>query len=146
MITYRHRQLGTLVLCLGGACVLLIVLLLYLLEPHPVGIAALCLLILCLVLFPTLTVEVTESEITLKFGPGVIRRSFPLGSVRSARAVRNAWHFGWGIRLVRRGLLYNVSGLDAVELEMTNGRFYRIGTDQPAELLRAIREAGGIAG
>ena len=37
-------------------------------------------------------------------------------------------------------------GLDAVELEMTDGGVHRIGTDQPAELLEAIRDARGTAG
>jgi hypothetical protein len=36
--------------------------------------------------------------------------------------------------------IYNVSGFDAVELRMTDGRMYRIGTDEPHELEAAIRQ------
>ncbi len=39
------------------------------------------------------------------------------------------------------GWLYNVSGTDAVELKMKNGKRYRIGTDVPGELAEAIRQA-----
>ena len=35
--------------------------------------------------------------------------------------------------------IYNVSGFDAVEIIMRNGRIYRIGTDVPGELETAIK-------
>jgi hypothetical protein len=141
MITYHHRQVGTLVLLVGGLSILLLALLLYFVEAHPVGVAVLIILVVCFVLFATLTVEVTETDVSLKFGPGLIRKRFPLSFIRSVSAVRNKWYYGWGIRMLPRGLLYNVSGLDAVELEMTDGSVHRIGTDEPNELLEAIRKA-----
>ena len=36
--------------------------------------------------------------------------------------------------------IYNVSGFDAVEIIMKNGKIYRIGTDVPEELEAAIRQ------
>jgi hypothetical protein len=145
MIAYHHRQVGTLVLMVGGLSIVLLALLLYFVEAHPIGIAVLIILVVCFVLFAALTVEVTETDVSLKFGPGLIRKRFPLGSIRSVSAVRNKWYFGWGIRMLPRGLLYNVSGLDAVELEMADGSAHRIGTDEPTELLEAIRKAWGAA-
>lgn len=144
MIRYHHRQLGALVLCIGGLTVLLLVSLLYFVDANPVGIAVLFIILLCLGLFWALTVEVSETDVLLRFGFGLIRKRFPLDSIVNARAVRNKWYFGWGIRLFPRGWLYNVSGLDAVELETTDGSVHRIGTDQPSELLMAIRDAGGM--
>jgi hypothetical protein len=38
-----------------------------------------------------------------------------------------------------------VSGLDSVEIELKNGRIYRIGTDQPEALLREIEKACEIS-
>jgi hypothetical protein len=38
-------------------------------------------------------------------------------------------------------LIFNVSGLDAVEIKMKNGKIYRIGTDEPKQLERAILQA-----
>ncbi len=146
MIRYHHRQVGSLVLCIGGFTVLLLVSLLYFVEANPVGIAVLFILLLCFGLFWALTVEVTESDVILRFGFGLIRKRFPLGSIVNARAVRNKWYFGWGIRLLPRGWLYNVSGLDAVEIETMDRSVHRIGTDQPSELLRAIRDACGMIG
>lgn len=54
--------------------------------------------------------------------------------------MRNKWWYGWGIRLTPHGWLYNVSGLDAVELHLTGGRKVRLGTAEPAQLSRAINE------
>jgi hypothetical protein len=34
--------------------------------------------------------------------------------------------------------VWNVSGLDAVELTLRSGRRFRIGTDEPEELAKAI--------
>jgi hypothetical protein len=141
MTEYRHRQFGTLLFWAVGLAAALLAFLLYYLGPNPVGVAVLILLLLCLALFWTLTVEVNETRILLRFGAGLIRKTFPLAAIRRASAVRNEWYYGWGIRMLPKGWLYNVSGLDAIELEMINGRIDRIGTDQPAELLAAIEEA-----
>jgi hypothetical protein len=53
--------------------------------------------------------------------------------------VKNPWYYGWGIHLIPGGWLYNVSGWEAVELQMKNGNKYRIGTDDPQGLMDAIR-------
>ncbi len=142
MIRYRHRQVGTLVLCIGGAAIVLLGSLLVFVLFDPIGAAVLAVLLVCFGLFSTLTVEVSDTDVRLRFGPGLVRRAFPLRSIRRASAVRNRWFYGWGIRVLPRGRLYNVSGLDAIELEMVDGSAHRIGTDEPARLLAAIGAAG----
>lgn len=92
--------------------------------------------------FRELAVEVDEVSVRLSFGAGWFKKSFPLSDIISARAVKNSWMCGWGIRYIGKGWLYNISGLDAVELELGNGRIVRIGTDEPllleAEIKRRI--------
>jgi hypothetical protein len=46
---------------------------------------------------------------------------------------------GFGIRMGPRYRLYNVSGLDAVELRPKNGEIRRIGTDDPAGFVAALK-------
>jgi hypothetical protein len=99
------------------------------------------LLLAALYLFGSLTVTVDTERVQLWFGPGLIRKRFDLSRILDAKAVRNPWWFGWGIRVIPDGWLYNVSGLDAVELLMGDGRKVRIGTDEPDALLAAIAEA-----
>ena len=37
--------------------------------------------------------------------------------------------------------IFNVSGFDAVEIKMENGKIFRIGTDEPKKLEHAILQA-----
>jgi hypothetical protein len=55
--------------------------------------------------------------------------------------VRNCWWYGWGIRRGPDFRLYNVSGLDAVELRLKSGEVRRIGTDDPLALAAALKPA-----
>ena len=54
------------------------------------------------------------------------------------RQVRNKWYFGWGLRKLQHGWMYNVWGLDAVELDLTDGKKFTIGTDEPEDLVAAL--------
>ena len=99
-----------------------------------------------LLLFTTLTVEVDEREVRLRYTVGLIHRRVPIAEVRRCRALRNSWIHGWGIRRLRNGWMWNVSGLDAVELEWHDGSIFRIGTDEPQALARAIQQVVPAAG
>jgi energy-coupling factor transporter transmembrane protein EcfT len=92
-------------------------------------------------LFSTLTVVVDEDYLRIAFGPGLLRRSWKLADLESASIVRNRWFTGWGIRYQPGVTIYNVSGFDAVEIKLLDGRRYRIGTDDAAGLLTALVEA-----
>jgi hypothetical protein len=92
----------------------------------------------CAILFDSLTVRVSNDHVEIRFGIGMIRKQFNVDNIKTATIVKNKWYYGWGIRLTPHGWLYNVSGLDAVEILMHNGKQYRIGTDQPNELHNAI--------
>jgi len=94
--------------------------------------------------FRSLTVELRDGVLSLRYGNGLIAKRFTVSEIREARAVRNHWYFGWGIRLIPHGWLYNVYGLDAVEIRMANRKVYRIGTDEPHDLLTAILSAASM--
>lgn len=141
---YRHTQVGTLVLASLGGAIALATWILTTTPGAPVPLlAVLAVLAGCLILFPSLTVRVTTDAVTVWFGPGLIRRRFPVHDVHQASVVRNPWYYGWGIRLTPHGWMFNVSGMEAVELELADGRRFRIGTDQPRELQAAIQQVSG---
>lgn len=142
MTTYHHTQVGTLVLILLGLAIVFLIVVMVRIEVVVVGLVVLGVLLVCMVLFGSLTTEVTTEALRIRFGPGLIRKTFPLAEIRAVRVVRNRWYYGWGIRMTPHGWLYTVSGLDAVELEMKDGRRHRIGTDRPQELEAAIRAVG----
>ena len=104
-----------------------------------VGMGLFLLSIYCL--FSCLTVTVENSVIIIKFGPGLIRVKYPLMEVLQFRQVRNNPLYGWGVRLIPNGYLYNIAGLDAVELQMVDGTVRRIGTNEPEKLIKALETA-----
>ncbi|MBP8604605.1 MAG: hypothetical protein KBI46_02015 [Phycisphaerae bacterium] len=88
-----------------------------------------------------LTVTINDERIRIQFGPGVFWKTYPVNKIADCRPVRNCWWWGWGIRWYIRGWLYNISGLDGVEITFKNGKKVRIGTDQPQSLADAINKA-----
>ena len=140
---YEHTQIGYLTLGMLGAAILVIVFLMATSGFHWIPSTVLIILALCSGLFATLTVRVDEDGVRIGFGPGVIGKRFPMKEIASCQVVRNPWYYGWGIRLIPHGWLYNVSGLLSVELRMKSGRRYRIGTDDPEQLAKAIQLAIG---
>ena len=151
MISYKHTQIGYLILVTALAMLVFFtwVYSVALVEPSSVdsgpnfAISVTMILILfILASFVTLTVSIDENHLRVKFGYGIFAKKFVLNQIASARTVKNHWYYGWGVRawLWPRMQIYNVSGFDAVEIVMKNGRVYRVGTDTPKELERAIRQ------
>jgi len=85
-----------------------------------------------------LTVVVDARSVTASFGWGWPSRTIDRAEIERAAQVRNSWWHGWGIRKVSRGWMYNIAGRDAIELRLRSGRVFRVGTDQPGDLLAAV--------
>jgi hypothetical protein len=93
--------------------------------------------------FVTLNVRVDNKYLKIKFGYGIFKRKFLIKDIVSVKRVKNKWYYGWGIRYWPWPgfLLFNVSGYDAVEFVLKNGKVYRIGSDDVKNLERAIKES-----
>lgn len=93
--------------------------------------------------FSALTVAIDEAFVKIRFGLGIFRKKFALTEIANVKRVKNRWYYGWGVKVwfFPYMWIYNVSGFDAVELTMKNGKIYRIGTDVPEELETAIRQS-----
>ena len=143
---YKHKQTGTVILgCIGLAAAMMASFLAMVPPnewvPKLIMIGALVLFAIIALCFGSMTVRVSRDELSLAFGPGLIRKSYLISDITDVSAVRNKWWYGWGVRFTPHGWLYNVSGLDAVQISMRNGRQYRVGTDQPEKLADAIDKA-----
>ena len=137
---YRHTQIGHMVLwSIGAALVLIVCITLNFRADWHVLVPAV-ILGLSMWLFGTLTTEVNERTVALRFGPGLVHKTFLLSGITSCRTVKTRWYHGWGIHYTPCGWLFNVSGFDAVEVTMKSGRKYRIGTDDPQGLLAALQQ------
>jgi hypothetical protein len=138
---YQHTQRGT-VMIVGMALLAVFFAFMAYALPSPgrwgALVAVLGLIILAW-LFSSLTVRVDDDELQWRFGPGLWRYRMALADVAGVSIVRNSVLNGFGVRMRRGFHLYNVSGLDAVELRMKSGDVRRIGTDDPAGLAAALR-------
>ena len=144
MTAYRRTQFGTFTVVSVAAAIAVLLLISASTDLHAVSIAVLVVLVIALALFYSLTIDVNDRKFLCFFGLGLVRRTFLLTEVVAARRVRNRWYYGWGIRLTSSGWMFNVSGFDAVELELISGTRFRIGTDRPDEVVQAIQQARGL--
>ena len=136
---YRHTQRGTLVLASCVVAGAVGVLPMWRTGLWPPAIALSVVMLAVAILFSSLTVEVADRELRWYFGPGLWTYRLALDSIREVAVVRNHWWNGWGIRMAPGFRLYNVSGLDAVEVNLGPSDRRRIGTDDPQGLADALR-------
>jgi len=138
---YKHTQVGYLVIVILGICLFYLASMMIISGFDWIPFTVLVILGVCVGLFSTLTVMIAESTLEIRFGLGIIRKKFHLKDIESCQVVKNPWYYGWGIRLTPHGWLYNVSGFYAVEIKMKTGKKYRIGTDVPTDLEKAISQS-----
>lgn len=92
--------------------------------------------------FATLTATIDEKFLKIKFGYGIFAKKFALDEIAKVDVACNRWYYGWGIRFwpLPKMWIYNVSGFDAVQITLKNGKVYRIGTDDAEGLRNAIKQ------
>jgi hypothetical protein len=95
-------------------------------------------LLAIVLLFSRLEVSVSDGRIVAAFGFGRPHREVELTDITAVRQVRNSWIQGWGVRRISHGWMYNVWGLDAIEVELSSGDVFRIGTNDPENLFAVI--------
>lgn len=144
--TYDHTQMGWIVIISLGATLMVFTLQFVLGLGSPrtslmgyLSISGLTLLIASL--FYKLRVIVDTGGIHLIYGIGLIKFTIKPDHVKSVRIVRNSWYYGLGIRIIPKGRLYNIHGLEAVEIIYEDGRekMVRIGSDE-VHILKAFLE------
>ena len=90
--------------------------------------------------FYGLTVTVTDMHIIIKLGIGIITKKIDLSSIRSVDTMKYPVYYGYGIRFIPNGLLYNVSGRYAVAIVFKRKKqVIHIGTND-WDNLRAVIE------
>jgi hypothetical protein len=90
--------------------------------------------------FHSLTVEVDNEEVRLIFGNGWFKKTYPISEIQSVETTKTKPLQGWGIHYVGNGWLYNIYGLEAVELKLRDGKRVLVGTDEPESLASAVKE------
>jgi hypothetical protein len=145
---YRHTQRGSAPLfAVGGIGLVVLAVGAFLTrtatQAWPVLIITGVILLAVSWLFSSMTVSVVAGWASLEMARGLIRRSWRLSDLQTAKVVRTRWYNGWGIHGWGHNWLYNVSWFGAVELDLTDGAHVYIGSDEPERLLQAILAARG---
>lgn len=148
-MTYKHTQIGYLMVFVTLAVLALFSWAQITARAEPPSVdsgtnflvtSIMALILFILASFASLQVIVDGEYLRVKFGYGIYKKKFALSDIMSAKTVKNHWYYGWGIRgwLWPKMCIYNVSGFDAVEIKLKNGKTYRIGTDEPEKLEQTI--------
>ncbi len=98
--------------------------------------------ILMMLLFFRLTIKVEKERIHIIYGIGLIHIKVRPSLIDKVRITRFPWYYGFGIRKTSRGMLYNVQGLNAVEISYVNinkaSKTVLIGSPEAEKLQAAI--------
>jgi len=140
-VDYSHEQFGTFMVAFPAIFGLAVCLVLFAAGAASAMPAVVLVSLVLVIIFFRLRVEVSREHLRVRFGMGLVGRTFDVSEIVEARPVRNRWYYGWGVRLTPHGWLYNVSGLDAVEVRLRCGKKFRIGTDEPEALTSALNRA-----
>jgi len=146
---YKHTQISYLILAVTLAILVLFAWTYITAQAEPPSYysgtnfavtAIMALIIFILASFVSLQIIIDEKYLRIKFGYGIYKKRFLLNDIVSTKTVRNHWYYGWGIRVWfwPKMWIYNISGFDAVEMKLRNGKTYRIGTDEPKKLEQII--------
>jgi hypothetical protein len=139
MSAFRRRQIGR-----SSLAVSILSILSALITLQSAPLAALIVVVgagLMGFVFSSLTIEAREGRLNWWFGFRIWRRELALADIAAVAVKRTPLWYGWGIRKIARGWLYNVSGREAVELTLKDGRRILLGTDRPHQLAAVLAAA-----
>ena len=131
---YTEKQIGWIVITLIlGMLALSLISYIYHWGNNPISSSGLLIIsiifIIVLLLFFQMKTSVDSNTIQISYGIGLIKKTIRINEIESVIIVRNKWYYGIGIRMLKNGWLYNIQGLNAIELKMKNSKsIVRIGT------------------
>jgi hypothetical protein len=111
--------------------------------PLSVYIILMIVMIAVLLNFYKLTIKADQSTIQVIFGIGLLNFKIRPKKILKMEMVKTPWYYGLGIRVTPKGMLYNVHGLQAVEITYLDAKNFNsagmktvmIGTRDPQNLL-----------
>lgn len=141
---YSERQIGWIVIVpFLGILIMLYISYINRWGDNPISYSGLLIiasiLIISQLLFFQMSTSVGNEKIKISYGIGLIKKSINLDTIEQIDIVRNKWYYGIGIRILTNGWLYNIQGLDAIELKLKKSNsIIRIGTADSNKLKREI--------
>jgi len=141
---YRHTQYGVLmfiVFLLTGVLIAFVALAMIGEGRMLAAIIMICVYLLGLAMFYASTIEVSGGKLKFWFGIGIVRKTFALSDIQSAKIVDVPWYYLWGVKSIPGGWYWSIAPGAGVEIVLKNGSIVLMGTNQPKELNQAIESA-----
>ncbi len=141
---YIERQIGWMIIVPGiGILVLLLITYINQWGNNPMSFSGLIIIslifVVSLLLFFQMKTSVDNEQIRISYGIGLIKKAIAIKNIERIEIVRNKWYYGLGIRMIKNGWLYNIQGLDAIELKLKNSKsIIRIGTADSKKLKKEV--------
>lgn len=88
--------------------------------------------------FRSLMVTVTPSEVELAYSLGWPSKRIERSRITSVEPLQIPWWNGGGMHLISRGWIWNIWGIETVQLTFSDGSRLLIGTDDPEGLTSAL--------
>jgi len=143
-VQYKHTQYGALmflVFLITGILIAVVSVRLLAENRVPAVILMMVIYLIGLVMFYSLTVELSAEKLKFWFGIGVVRKTIALSEIQATKVVKNPWYYFWGVKGIPGGWFYAIAPGTAVEIELSDGKIIQLGTNQPKKLNQAIETA-----
>ena len=88
--------------------------------------------------YRSLMVTVTPSEVRLAYALGWPNKTIERSRIVAAEPLRIPWWYGGGVRRTPKGWMWNIWGLQTVQITFSDGKRFLIGTDDPEGLTRGF--------
>lgn len=137
-MNYHHKQYAFVILAILSWILSFTALAIYLLGAIGGLLLFAGFLIAMAILFHGMTIAVDATQIRWGFAFGWFGGKIDLSNIESFRPVTNSWRHGIGMKITHDGWVYSVSGFKAVELVLSDGEKYRLGTNDQEQLLAVL--------
>ena len=92
--------------------------------------------------FYGMTVIVSDNQIQIKFGIGFYTKKIDLSAIDSISVTKYPVYYGYGIRMIPKGLLYSASGRHEIEIKIRDKKgVIQIGTNDWDNLKMVLEES-----
>tara|TARA_B100001996_G_C18634659_1_gene583216 strand:+ start:491 stop:955 length:465 start_codon:yes stop_codon:yes gene_type:complete len=92
-----------------------------------------------LLMFAKMSITVDDAKIRLVFWWGFPKKEILINDIRAVELHELSYWWGTGVQMVRQGSIWRAWGKTTVLVKQSNGKSVTIGSDNPDELLQAIR-------
>lgn len=147
MENYKERQIGRLIiLCYIPLIVFMICSYVYQWGTNPLTLPALLvmlpLMMVPLLLFYEMRTYVYTDRLVVKYGLGIVKRTFYFRDMEVGHFKKTPWWYGAGIRYYPQGTLYSVNFTNAAEFKLKHrNKSISIGSSNPELLIAAANKA-----